>query len=205
MKLSFRDIEPFVKKPDPAARVVLLYGPDHGLMKERAQIIGKTIVADLQDPFNVANLTAELLCEDPARLSDEASALSMMGGDRLIRISDASDKLTTLIKSYLEAPSPHALVVLEAGELGPKSSLRALCEKSKQAVALPCYIDDERTLERFIGETLKSTQKNIDPEALQWLSANISGDRLKVRVDRVNEERRQIDFALAAEERESPR
>ncbi|MCD8497536.1 MAG: hypothetical protein LRZ85_05310 [Alphaproteobacteria bacterium] len=79
MKLAFRDIEPFVKKPDPAARVVLVYGPDSGLMKERAALIGKSVVADLNDPFNVAVLNADDLAEDPARLSDEASAMSMMG------------------------------------------------------------------------------------------------------------------------------
>ena len=40
-----------------------------------------------------------------------------MGGDRLIRVEDASDKLTPLIKEYLTNPSPHALVILEAGGL----------------------------------------------------------------------------------------
>ena len=54
MKLSYRQIEPFVAKPDPAARVILIYGPDAGLVRERAAIIGKSVVADLNDPFNVA-------------------------------------------------------------------------------------------------------------------------------------------------------
>ena len=52
MKLKFREIEPFVKHPNPAARVILVYGPDAGLIKERAEIMGKTIAPDLNDPFN---------------------------------------------------------------------------------------------------------------------------------------------------------
>ena len=44
MKLQFRQIEPFVKKPDPAARVILIYGPDDGLIRERARAIGGTVV-----------------------------------------------------------------------------------------------------------------------------------------------------------------
>ncbi len=181
MKLAYRDIEPFVKKPNPLARVILVYGPDSGLVSERAQSIGKSVVEDLNDPFNVAALSVEILSEDPARLGDEAGAISMMGGDRLIRIDGGGDKITTLVKSYLEDPSSSALVVISAGELSPRSSLRKLCESAKNAAAVPCYVEDERDLGRLIRETLQGANLRIDGDAVTWLSANISGDRGKVR------------------------
>lgn len=181
MKLSFRDIEPFVKNPNPAARVILVYGPDSGLMKERAKTMGQTIVADINDPFNAVTLSADLLGNDPARLSDEANAMSMMGGKRLIRIEDGGDKLTVLIKSYLEEPNDKTLIVIEADELGPRSSLRKLCESAKNAAAIPCYIEDERDLGRLIRETLQAESLPIEQDAVAWLSANISGNRQKVR------------------------
>jgi DNA polymerase-3 subunit delta len=181
MKLGFRDIEPFVRAPNPAARVILVYGPDNGLMKERAVTMGKTVVEDINDPFNAVTLTAAILAEDPARLSDEAGAMSMMGGDRLIRVEDAGDKLTSLLKTYLENPSETALIILEAGELSPRSSLRKLCESAKNAAAVPCYVEDERDVARLIRETLQKDQLNIDNDAAQWLATNISGDRGKVR------------------------
>ncbi|MCC6598317.1 MAG: DNA polymerase III subunit delta [Alphaproteobacteria bacterium] len=181
MKLSFRDIESFVKKPNPAARVILIYGPDSGLMKERSKTIGLSVVADINDPFNAVTLSADGLGEDPARLADEAFAISMMGGDRLIRIENAADKLTPLLKDYLQNPGENALVLLEAGELGPRSTLRLLCEKAKNAAALPCYIEDERDLGRLIRETLQAENLSIEPEAAAWLAAGISGDRLKAR------------------------
>lgn len=68
--------------------------------------MGASVVADMNDPFNVAVLSAEILSEDPARLSDEARAMSLMGGARLVRIEGASDKHTTLLKDYLADPSP---------------------------------------------------------------------------------------------------
>ena len=181
MKLAYRDIEPFVKSPNPAARVILIYGPDSGLMKERAKAIGQSIVVDINDPFNAVTLSTDLLNEDPARFSDEANAMSMMGGGRLIRVEDASDKLTPLIKEYLENPNDSALIVLEAGELGPRSSLRKLCESAKNAAALPCYVEDERDLGRLIRETLQAESLAIEPDAITWLAANISGNRQKVR------------------------
>lgn len=181
MKLTYREIESFVTAPNKAARVILVYGPDSGLIAERTQIMGKTVTPDLNDPFNVCTLDGNALIDDPARLSDEANAISMMGGDRLIIVQNAEDKITTVIKTYLENPSPASLVILRAGELGTKSNLRALCEKAKNAAAVPCYVEDERDLSRFIENTIRIENKKINRDALSWLCVNISGDRRKVR------------------------
>ncbi len=183
MKLGFRDIEPFVKSPNPAARVILIYGPDNGLMKERAKIIGLTVVTDINDPFNAVTIYAEALKDDPARLSDEACAMSMMGGERLIRVENATDKITPLVKDYLANPADSALIVIEAGELSPRSSLRKLCESAKNAAAIPCYVEDEENLMRLIRETLRDNKLSIDNDACSWLASNISGDRQKVRAE----------------------
>lgn len=181
MKLGYRDIESFVRKPDPKARVILVYGPDAGLVKERAAIIGKTVVVDLNDPFNAVTLTGDLLSNDPARLNDEANAMSMLGGSRLIRVEDADDALTPQIKDYLQNPSPHNLIILEAGNLGTKSPLRALCEKSDHAASLPCYVDEGRDLAALIRDTMRQNGYGIEPDAISWLAANIAGDRQRVR------------------------
>lgn len=177
MKLTWKQIEPFVKSPDQAARVILVYGPDSGLMRERAKAMGKTIISDLNDPFNAVTLSADQLLDDPARLGDEAGAISMMGGARLIRIQDSSDKISPLIKEYLEQPSLENLVIIEAGELGPKSPLRQLCEKSKNAAAVPCYVEDERGISQVIRDKIKEQNFTIQSDALAWLSSAISGDR----------------------------
>lgn len=181
MKIAYRDIEPFVKNPDKAARVILVYGPDNGLMKERAKTMGQSVVADINDPFNAITLSGEILAEDPARLNDEASAMSMMGGDRLVRVENATDKVTQLVKEYLESPNDSALIILEAGELSPRSSLRKLCEGEKNAAAIPCYVEDERDLSRLIRETMQQAGLNIEQDAVNWLAVNISGNRQKVR------------------------
>lgn len=183
MKLTWKQIDPFLKSPDPKARVVLIYGPDDGLMRERAQIIGKHIVEDLEDPFNVVALSTDILAEDPARLSDEANAMSMMGGSRLIKITEGADKLTPLIKEYLENPSEENLVVIEADNLTTRSSLRQLCEKAKNAAALPCYVEDERGMSNLVRESLSNAGYRIDHDALQYFAANIIGDRARARIE----------------------
>ncbi len=181
MKLTWKQIEPFLKSPDPKARVVLIYGPDDGLMRERSVKIAKTVVTDLDDPFNVATLSADILNDDPARLNDEANAMSMMGGARLIWIKEGADKLTTTIKGYLENPSEDNLVIIEAGTLGTRSSLRQLCEKNKNAAALPCYVEDERGMANLIREMLSGAGFRIEADATHLLSSSIMGDRMRAR------------------------
>lgn len=181
MKVPPRDIENYVKNPNPSARVILIYGPDNGLMKERAKTIGLTITADLNDPFNAVTLSTPDIIADPARLADEAGAISMMGGDRLIRITSGGDKLTPFIKSYLENPNETALITIEAGELNPRSSLRKLCETAPNAAAIPCYVEDQRDLARLIQTMVAADNLQIDQDAIGWLAANINGDRTRAR------------------------
>ena len=181
MKLTWKQIDGFVKSPDKKARAILVYGPDDGLMRERAKTMALTVVPDLNDPFNVTVLTEQILLDDPARLSDEACAMSMMGGARLVKIESASDKISPLLREYLENPSPDNLVIVEAGELGPRSPLRALFEKSNSAAAIPCYVEDERGVAQVIRDMLKSAGYTAQADAVSWLAVNIAGDRARAR------------------------
>lgn len=184
MKLAFRDIEPFVKNPRPEAVAVLVYGPDEGLARERLATLGRTVVRDLNDPFNVTDLRADTLIDDPARLMDEALSQSLMGGRRLVRIRECTDKTTAAFKALLKnAPSACNLILAEAGELGPRSSLRLLFEQAPNAAALPCYVDDARSLGPVISAEMKAAGLGISPDALAFLSHNLLGDRANARAE----------------------
>src|SRR3546814_5924238 len=84
VKLQARDAEAFVRKPRPDVRAVLLFGSDAGLIRERAKAIAASVVEDLSDPFRVTTLTGAQLQDDPARLADEAAAITLTGGRREI-------------------------------------------------------------------------------------------------------------------------
>jgi DNA polymerase-3 subunit delta len=184
MKLQTRQIDGFLKSPDKSARAILVYGPDQGLVKERAKIISLTIVTDLNDPFNAAHLTGELIEADPSRFFDEVNALSLMGGARLIRVTDVDNKFAVHLKDWLKSnPSDGAVVVIEAGGLGPRDALRKHCEEAPNAVALPCYIPDERDMANFIRDQIRERGKSIDNDAIAWLSRALKGDRDIVRME----------------------
>ncbi|MCK6418950.1 MAG: DNA polymerase III subunit delta, partial [Alphaproteobacteria bacterium] len=110
-------------------------------------------------------------------------AMSMMGGARLVRIEDAGDVLTPLLRDYLAQPSMANLLIIEAGELGPRSTLRALFEKLPNAAAVPCYVEDERDITRVIRDTVQQAGLRIDGDAVAYLAQTIGGDRARVRAE----------------------
>jgi DNA polymerase-3 subunit delta len=181
MKLTGKTIERFLAKPDPQIMAVLVYGVDSGLVRERANQLVRGAAGSLDDPFRVAVLTGKALKDDPARLADEAMAMSLTGGRRAVRIEDADDDVAAVLKSYLadakSAPSTDSLIVLEAEELPSRSALRKLCESAERAAALPCYRDEGAGLAGLIREKLQQEGLTIAPEALSYLAARLGGDR----------------------------
>jgi len=177
MKLRAGEIDRFVAAPDPKVQVILIFGPDQGLVRERANKLAKTVLDDLSDPFRMTDLSDTDLKSDPARLADEAAAISMMGGRRVVRVRNAGDSLSKIVNGFLAAPEGDALILLEGGELTPRSSLRKALEGAPIGAALPCYADDARTLERVIEERLGNAGWRAEPDAFSYLTSHLGSDR----------------------------
>jgi len=181
MKLPPSRIAGFLQRPDPAIRAILLYGPDEGLVRERAEAAARSVCPDLKDPFRVADLAAAVLAADPARLADEAAQLSLTGGRRVVRVRNAGDALAKLFAGFLENTPGEAFVVVEAGELPSRSALRRAFEAARSAVAIGCYPDTPRELAVVIRETLAAHRVTASRDAGQFLVEHLGGDRLLTR------------------------
>ena len=182
MKLQGKAIDAFVARPDPRVRAVLVYGPDAGLVRDRADILARTVLADLADPFRVAELPVKAVAGDAARLADEVAAQSLIGGRRLIRLRDGDDSLANSFSALFGTMPPgDSLVVVEAADLGARSRLRLAFEAAAAGAALPCYIEDEPALRRVVTELAAAQGLILDPDAQEFLAANLVGDRLVAR------------------------
>lgn len=182
MKIEAGRTDAFVARPPTDLRVALVYGPDRGLVRERADMLARAVVPDPKDPFRVADLAADQVERDPARLADEAAAIAFGGGRRVVRLRDADDDVADAVENLLAQPFD-ALVVIEAGELAARSKLRALLEKAKQGAALACYRDEGDRLGRTIDQALAGHGLAAESSARAELMLSLGGDRLATKAE----------------------
>jgi len=176
-------VEAFLDRPDPAVGLVLLFGPDAGLVAERAARLGRTVVPDLADPFRVSQLDADRLRAEPQRLALEAQALCLLGGRRLVRVRGADDGIAKAVDLLLGLERIEALVVIEAGDLGPGSKLRQIAEKAPSAAAIGCWPEGEHERARTIRTLLAEQGLEAEPEALAFLVEQQGADRAVLRAE----------------------
>src|SRR5712691_1266464 len=177
--LKGSDIDRFAARPDPARPIVLVFGPDAGLVRERTQMLIRASVDDPQDPFQLARLDGDEV--EPTRLVEEANTIPLFGGRRAVWVKAGSRNLAPAVEALLASPAPDCRVVIEAGDLKRSAPLRVLCERAKNAAALPCYGDTGRDLERLIDEEMRAVGLAVAPEARAALVALLGGDRLASR------------------------
>ncbi len=178
MKVSPRDIASFLKSVPVNARAVLVYGRDDGLVRERAQTVGKQIAEDLSDPFQVVRLGPEAVKGNPSILLDEIAAISMMGGRRLVRLEGAGPESADAVKLVLDSDQGDGLLVITGGDLKPTSALRKACEAAKNAYAIACYEDSAQDLFGLVQSTLSSAGLGASQDAVSYLVDNLGGDRM---------------------------
>jgi DNA polymerase-3 subunit delta len=185
MILSKRpDVERFLKEPTPDIRAVVLYGKDRGVVRDRANALAKRVVERPDDPFDTAQLTDGDLDSDPAKLEDELSAQSMMGGRRLVRLRlsgekagpdrQAAEALTRHVEGQL---NPDAFFLVEAGALGRESQLRKVAEKANGCAVIPCYEDEAGDLARLTRDTLANDKVSLNGEALDLFVSRLPKER----------------------------
>lgn len=182
-EVKSHEFDAFLKRKPLPVRLFLIYGPDRGLVSERATALAAVSGVDLTDPFSVVKLDAGDIGSQPGRLIDEMNAIALFGGDRLVWIRNAGSEkgVSDALDILAGMPTGPSSLIIEAGDLKKGAALRKAAESNAQAVAIPCYADDGRALQTLIDQELASEGLRISPAARQRLLETIGGDRLASR------------------------
>ncbi len=186
MKITGGRVSSFLNNPPGDIIGVLFFGPDRGLVKERAESLIKKFSDNPDDAFASAVLTADDLSSDPARLADEMSALSMFGDQRLVRLRLDHERsgaaISKIIKDLDVNPDKAAArLVIEAGDMTPRSAVRKAFEAGGRFAAVGCYADSAADLANMIRRTLTESSIDIERDALDLWVPLLSGDRILAR------------------------
>jgi DNA polymerase-3 subunit delta len=165
----------FIKSPQANCRAVLVYGPDAGLVAERAAALAQIFAKRGKGEAEIVRLDDRDLAEDPARLEVEVNTVPMFAAQSVVRVAAGPRLDAQSLKSLLATEFANPLIV-EAGNLRPDSGLRKLFEGHKSAAALPCY-SDERSLASLIDAELAEAGLSIDRDARAYLMTRLGADQ----------------------------
>ncbi len=180
-KIARGKVDGFLRNPGDDLKVALIHGPDRGLVRERAETLARSVCPDLGDPFRIARLSEDELKADPRRLSDEVSALAMTGGRRVVIAEADGEPAGRLVAEVAETPDWDSLLIVVAGNLTPRSSLRKAFEPSPAAAVIACYADDDASLDRLIDEVFRAWKVTASREVRDYVADSLGGDRLASR------------------------
>jgi len=168
MKLSARDAVRFFEKPDKAKAAILLFGPDAmRISLKRKALIDALTGPNADEEMRLTRLDAAILRKDPAALGDACKAVGFFPGLRVVHIESATDTTTKAVKAALEDwQAGDAVIVIAAGQLNARSSLRKLIEGGRSTVAIGIYTDPP-TREEIEAQLATKGLQNMPPDTMR--------------------------------------
>ena len=174
MNLSKQAIGRAVDQPGAQIRFYLFHGPDNAQSRD----LGQRLVQALGASKSI--LASGSVKSDPATLVDEAAAMSLFGGARVIWIEPAGEDIFAGVEAVLEAPSTESPVVAIAGALTKASGLRKLAEGSPNAVAFAAYLPEGQDAARMVTEVGRGFGMKIGPPVADRVAAAAGNDHALV-------------------------
>jgi DNA polymerase III subunit delta len=162
------------------AAIILVHGPDAGHVSEVAKRVAAATKVALDDAFSCLRGEADDYLSE-GRLLDEARAISMFGGERLIWLKLGQRNAVNAVTALLEEAKLEARIILEAGDLKSGHALRTLCEKARNALSIVCYADESDSVQRLAAEMIAAAGKSIPRDAMSLLTESLGADRALTR------------------------
>ena len=158
---------------------VMAYGPDRGRVSDAIGRFCAAVPVDSSDALATVTLDGPAIAVDPGRLWDELNGPGLFGGGRLVRLREVGGdkRIADTIAALLADPPAGTHLAIEAGDLKRTQALVKAFERARHGIALPCYADDERTLDRLVARSLEAAGLAIEPDARIELLAQLGGDR----------------------------
>jgi len=167
----------FLRAPDPTIGAVLFYGPDAGLVAERAATLARMLANRDAPPGEVLQFDDSDLEADPDRIAVELQTMPMFGGRKIIRARAGRRIASAQLKPLIEGGPLAGFLIVEAGNLKGEEGLRGLFEKSPRCAAVACYADSEEDIANLARGVLKAHKLSISPDTLDHLVSRLGADR----------------------------
>lgn len=170
-------IQTLLKNPDPRFLSFLIFGPDQGLVSERASELAQVLSNRETPQGEIIRIDEPDMENNADRLGVELQTIPMFGGRKIVRTTLGRRINSQVLKSFIGDNKTTGILIIEAGSLRADESLRTTCEKSPFAASISCYMDEGRDLDTLIRDTLRQSGHSLSPMAKNLLISRLGADR----------------------------
>jgi DNA polymerase III subunit delta len=170
VKANKAQIERALKSPTAETRFFLLYGPDEAGSRALMKMLGPPNAERVE-------LSGAELKNDPARLADEAAAISLFGDARVILVEPAGDEVVPAVEALIAAPAAGNPAAIVAGALKPTSKLLKLALAAPCAMTFASYVPDARDAPKLVMELAREHGLGIRPDLARRIADSAAANR----------------------------
>ncbi|MFK3889583.1 DNA polymerase III subunit delta [Sphingomonas sp. NPDC079357] len=173
MKATEARLTAALDRPPADIRLYLLHGPDEAVAQAFVARLAKAMGAEAER----VDLDGPTLRNDPARLADEAAALSLFGGPRFVRVTSAGEESVEAVAALLAADQAGNPTVVLAPTVKATGKLVKAAIESDRALAFACYPPGARDAAAIVAELARGAGLRLAPTAVQRIIRGSDGDR----------------------------
>ena len=154
----------------------LFYGENEGQKIDVIQSNFKEFTKE-----NTFKYSEKDVIENKQLLFESIYSKSFFENEKLILISDVTDKILDLIEKIISDNVSDVIIILIAKRLDKKSKIRNFFEKEKNALIVPFYEDNLQTLITIAKKVLIENKINLSQENLNFIIERSQGDRISLK------------------------
>ena len=180
MKINSSQINTFINPQSFKFNIILLYGPNNGLIDTNVSIISDILKIDVNNPFICTKLIGSTLLNNETILIDELTTLSLMGSQRFVFLNlfdiTLSKKLSEMIKNIVSFNIDNSLLIIKADNLGSKNDIVKFIENSNNGLIIPCYDEEINDIKRKVFNIFKIHNLKFSSDFINLLSSKFSSN-----------------------------
>ena len=169
---KFYEVNKYIEK----VNFFLFYGENEG---QKLDTI-KNNFSDFRNE-NTYKYNEKDIIQDKRLFFDKVYSNSFFEKEKLILISDVTDKLLDLIEEAINSSITDVKIILLAKKLEKKSKIRNFFEKNKMILIVPFYEDTMQTLIAIGKKILIENKINLSQENLNLIIERSKGDRINLK------------------------
>ena len=161
----------YCAKPDPNRAGLLIFGADAmRVALKRQEAIAALIGPEGEAEMRLSRISAADLRKDASLLLDAIKEVGFFPGSRVAFLEDATDGLLETVATALKEWKPgDASIIVTAGNLTGKSTLKGLFDKAPNAVSIGLY-DEPPSREEIEAELKRAGIAAMEPAAMSDLA-----------------------------------